>query len=255
VRYDARSIDIGVREAVDLLNHVPGVRTRASCEGAGTERRRHTHATLAYVAFCHPLPLRLQDFLVAHLGVLARVEDDGVYCRWPMRNGTFLGALASVTRDYLRDAAHERCRSLRWPLARLRAQLARRVVRGHASAIGLCLTCAELVGEPSSHTHQPIPLLRLLPDLHDRWFAEFVAEPRNALEATLIETEGWVRLLARTQRGDFGAAFQRRWLRYRAQCLTDLTTREIRHGVEAARRQGLPIDFFHDGTHAVFIWT
>ncbi len=255
MRYDARSIDVGIREAVELLNHIPGVSTRASCEGAGPQQGRHAHATLAYVAFRHPLPLRLQDFLVTHLGVLARIEDDGIYCRWPMRNRAFLGSLESATRHYLSNAAREQCNSLRWPLARLRAQLARQVVRGHAGAIGLCLGCAELISEPCTDPHQAIPLLHLRPDLHDRWFAAFVAQPGNALESTLIETEGWVRLLARTQRGDFGTTFQRRWLRYRAQRLSDLTTREIRHGVETARRQGLPIDFFHDGTHAVFVWT
>ena len=254
MRYDARSIDVGVRDVVRLLNHIPGVATRASCEGAGALPARHAHAALAYVAFRHPLPLRFQDFLVTHLGPLARIEDDGIYYRWPMRNRAFLGSLETAARHYLSTAGREEWCSLRWPLARLRARLARQVARGHAGAIGLCLSCAELVTEPCAHPHQPIPLLRLRPDLYDQWFADFVAQPKNALDAALIAADGWVRLLARTQRGDFGATFQRRWLRYRAQRIADLTTRQIRDGVEAARRQGLPIDFFHDGTHAVFVW-
>ena len=254
VRYDARSIDVGVRDMVTLLNHIPGVTTRASCEGAGPHPARHAHAALAYVAFRHPLPLQLRDFFVTRLGDLARVEDDGIYCRWPRKNQIFIGSLESAARLYLTGAAREPYRSVRWPLARLRARLARQVANGHAGEIRLCLTCANLADDSHPEAHQPITLLSFPPDLHDRWFAEFVAQPGNGLDPALVAIDGWLRLLARTQRGDFGTAFRRRWLRYRAQRIADLTTRHIRHGVEAARAQGVPIDFFHDGTHAVFVW-
>jgi hypothetical protein len=33
-----------------------------------------------------------------------------------------------------------------------------------------------------------------------------------------------------------------------------LTTQQVRKGVDDARRQGTPLDFFHDATHAVFVW-
>ena len=254
MRYAARRIDAGVRDVVTLLNRIPGVITRASCEGAGPQPARHAHAALAYVAFRHPLPLQLRDFFVARLGALARIEDDGIYCRWPSKSLMFLEALESAARLYLTRPAQERCRSARWPLARLRARIARQVARRCASEIALCLTCAELATEPHPVAHQLIALLRLPADLHDGWFAEFVAQPSNRLDPALIATDGWVRLLARTQRGAFGAAFHRRWLRYRAQRIADLTTRQIRHGVEAARGAGVAIDFFHDGSHANFVW-
>jgi hypothetical protein len=254
VRYDARNLDAGVRHVVRLLNHIPGVTTRASCEGMGAQPARHAHAALAYVAFRHPLPLQLRDFMIARLGDLARIEDDGIYCRWPRKNRIFIGSLESATRLYLSGSARTSCRSVRWPLARLRARLARQVAHGHAAEIQLCRACAVLVAEAHPEAHQPIMLLRLPPDLHDRWFAEFVAQPSNRLDPTLVATAGWVRLLARTQRGDFGATYRRRWLRYRAQRIADLTTRQIRLGVDAARRQGIPLDFIFDATHAVFIW-
>jgi hypothetical protein len=253
VPYGASGIDAGVRDVVALLNHIPGVRTRASCEGAGPQPARHAHAALAYVAFRHPIPLQLQDFLVTRLGSLARIEDDGVYCRWPTHNRSFLGSLESTVRTYL-SHAQEACRSVRWPLARLRARVATRVASGHPTELWLCLTCSELVAPPHPESHQPVALLSLPADLHDRWFAEFLAQPKNALDATLIANDGWARLLARTQHGDFGAAFQRRWLRYRAHRIADLTTQHIRNGVETARRHGVPIDFFHDGIHAIFAW-
>lgn len=254
VRYDAPNLDVGVRDVVALLNHIPGVATRASCEGIGAQPARHVHAALAYVAFRHPLPLRLRDFLITRLGELARIEDDGIYCRWPRKNRTFLGCLEAATRLYLSGVANAPCRRVRWPLSRLRARLARLVARGHAGEVQLCLVCGVLVGEAHIETHQPIALLRLPPDLHDRWFAEFVAQADNRLDPALVESAGWVRLLARTQRGDFGGAYHRRWLRFRASRVADLTTRQIRTGVDAARQQGVPVDFFFDGTHAVFIW-
>lgn len=253
VRYNARNLDAGVRDAVTLLNHIPGVITRASCEGMDAQPARHAHAALAYVAFRHPLPLQLRDFLITRLGELARIEDDRIYCRWPRKNRTFIGSLESAARLYLSGSARTSCRIVRWPLARLRARLARLVTHGHAVEVQLCLVCSVLVGEAHPETHQPIVLLRLPPDLHDRWFAEFVAQPSNGLDPVLVATAGWVRLLARTQRGDFGTAYRRRWLRYRAQRVADLTTRQIRSGVDAARQQGIPVDFFFDGTHAVFI--
>jgi hypothetical protein len=254
VRYDARRIDLGVRNVVTLLNHITGVTTRASCEGAGPQPAAHMHAALAYVAFRHPMPLQLQDFLVTRLGSLARIEDDAIYCRWPIRNKMFLGSLESAARMYLSRSDHDSTSSVRWPLARLRARLARLVARGHPGEIRLCLTCRGLVETAHPESHQSIALLRLPADLHDQWFAEFVTHPRNTLDPALVASDGWVRLLSRTQRGDFGTAFQRRWLRYRAQRVADLTTQHVRHGVQAARGQGVPIDFFHDDTHAIFAW-
>jgi hypothetical protein len=254
VRYDAHNLDAGVRDVVTLLNHIPGVATRASCEGMGAQPAQHTHAALAYVAFRHPLPLQLRDFLITRLGELARIEEDGVYSRWPRKNRRFIGSLEAATRLYLSGSAPTSCRSVRWPLSRLRARLARLAARGHAGEIQLCLVCGVLVSEAHTETHQPITLLRLPPDLHDRWFAEFVAQASNRLDPMLVASAGWVRLLARTERGDFGTAYRRRWLRYRALRIADLTTRQIRSGVDAARQQGIPVDFFFDGTHAVFVW-
>jgi hypothetical protein len=254
VRYSARSIDSRIQNVVTVLNRIPGVVTRASCEGAGRHPTRHAHAAVAYVALRHPMPLQLRDFFVTRLGALARVEDDGIYCRWPKNNPMFLDSLEAAARQYLSGVTLERRCRARWPLARLRARLARQAARGHPGEILLCLTCAVLVSEPHPPAHQLVPLLNLPPDLHDRWFAEFLAQPGNTLDPVLVATDGWVRLLARTQRGDFGTIFLRRWLRYRAQRLADLTTHQIRTGIEALRRQGIPIDFFHDGTHAVFVW-
>jgi hypothetical protein len=242
-----------VCNVVTLLNLIPGVRTRASCEGTGRHPARHSHAALAYVVFRYPIPLQLQDFLELRLGALARITNDAVYCRWPAHNRSFLEALEAAARAYL-GSTRAPSRSVRWPLARLRARVAKQVARGHPGELSLCFTCRKLADAPHPESHQPVALLSLPPDLHARWFAEFLAQPKNGLDAKLVANDGWARLLARTHRGDFGVAFQRRWLRYRAQRIADLTTQHVRNGVEAARRRGVPIDFFHDGTHAVLLW-
>lgn len=255
MRYDARNIDSGVRSAVALLNDIPGVTTRASCEGVGTDTARHRHATLAYIALRHPMPLQLQDFLINRLGTLARIEEDGIFCRWPHHNRVFIGSLETAARRYLDGSIRGHSRSIRWPLARLRGRIARLAARGAPVQIGLCLACTALVSDPHPDSHGRIVLLQLAADLQEQWFAEFAGQAEAALDAALVATEGWVRLLARTQRGDFGAAYLRRWLRHRARMVARLTTRQLRHGVEAARRNGLPLDFFHDGTHAVFVWS
>ena len=254
MRLDLRTIDAGVRDAVALLSRIPGVTTRASCEGAGSGSLRHRHAALAYVALRYPMPPRLQDFLVAHLDSIARVECDGIFSRWPGKNRAFLRCLEDAARAYLLRQASQQERTLRWPLSKLRARLARSVSRGEDLQIGLCDVCADLVGEPHDASHGSVPLLHVPADQYVHWFADFSRQPHNALDADLVARDGWRRLVMRTLRGDFGAAFHRRWLRHRARMIAALTTEHLRRGVEAARRQGADIDFFYDRTHAVCAW-
>jgi hypothetical protein len=254
VRLDAPSIDVGVQDVVELFNRIRGVTTRASCEGAGQAPAPHRHGDLAYVRFRHPLPLQLHDFLLAHLDAVARIEDDGIYSRWPVRNREFLDALARAVRAYRRRDAADHRTVLRCPLPRLRARCARAIARGQAMRLSLCLDCADVVLAPHADTHRCLHLLSVPGDQHERWFAEFVVQAGNALDATLVEQDGWSQVLARAMRSDFGAAFLRRWLRYRARMVADLTTRQLYRGAQDARRQYADLDFFFDDAHAVFTW-
>lgn len=250
---DAR-IDTGVREIVDALNRIPGVTTRASCEGWGGDHTPRRHADLAYVIFRYPLPLRLQEFLLARIDSVGRIEADGIYSRWPDRNRAFLDVVRVAAQGYAGQQGAERRTGVRWPLPRLRARLARQLFSGQPVLVQLCVSCGDLVFDEHVPSHRPVPLLRCASNQAALWFAEFVAQPHNALDADLIERDGWMHLIARTQRGEFGAAFQRRWLRYRAHMLADLATRQMRIGAENARRQRPDIDFFYGDTHAVFEW-
>jgi len=254
VRLDLRTIDAGIRDAVTLLSRIPGVTTRASCEGAGSGFLRRRHADLAYVALRYPMPPRLQDFFVEQLDSIARVECDGIYSRWPEKNGAFLRRLERAARAYVLRPAPRPALTLRWPLSKLRARLARLVSREEDLRIGLCRVCADLVDEPHDVSHESVPLLRVPADQQWRWFADFAHQPHNALDPGLVARDGWQGLTMRTLRGDFGAAFHRRWLRHRARMIAALATAHLRSGVQAARRHGTDIDFFYDGTHAVCAW-
>jgi hypothetical protein len=254
VRVDAR-IDPRVQELVEAFNQIPGATTRASCEGAGQGHETHRHADLAYVAFRQPLPLRFQEFLLTSIGSMARVEDDAVYSRWPERNSAFIASALAATRNYLAQPrpAHRVCVS--WLLPKLRARLARQLSAGRNFCLQLCLECHELVFDPHAATHQPLPLLHGGPEQAALWFTAFTQQPRNALDPTLIAADGWMSLIARTQRGEFGPTFQRRWLRYRARMLGDLATRQMRTGAEGARRERPDLDFFYTDTQIIFEWT
>ncbi len=254
MRVDLRTIDRDVHDVVVLLNHIDGVTTRASCQGAGEHAGLHRHAAAAYVLFRHALPLRLQEFLVAHLGAVARIEDTGIYSRWPARNTAFLDQLLTTARTYLDRQRPGYSHHKSWPLSRLRARLARPIARAQEVHVVLCRDCEDFSFEPHPPSHDRLPVLSLPPNQEAVWFAEFVRQPRNALDPSLIAADGWPQLLARTKRGEFGTAFQRRWLRHRAVMIADLTTHQLRAGVATLRRQGADFDFFYDDTHAVVRW-
>lgn len=247
-------IDTGVREVVALLNGIPGVATRASCEGMGCACRHPRHAYWAYVLFRYPMPLRFREYLMEELGELGRVEDDGVYSRWQERNSEFLARLEHAARSYAgRELKYPRT-VIWWRLPKLRACLARPLISGQALRVGLCLVCRDLTFGDHPLAHQQMPLLSCASDRLAAWFAEFASLPPNRLESDLVRTHGWADLITRSEHGDFGPSFHRRWLRFRARKLAELATRQLRLGMEAARRHCPEIDFFYSDTHAALEW-
>jgi hypothetical protein len=254
VRGHPPSIDVGVRDVVELLNRIPGVTTRASCEGVGHDPAAHRHGDLAYVLFRYPLPLRLRDFLLAQLDPVARVENDGIHSRWPVRNREFLDQFLAAVRAYPNEDRSERRTRVRCPLPKLRSRLARAVARGRETRVSVCLECEALVVAPHPEVHQSIPLLYVAADQQERWFTAFVASAENALDAALIEHDGWPQLLVRTMRGDFGVTFRRRWLRYRARMIADLTTHQLYRAARDAHHQRTDLDCFFDDAHVILAW-
>jgi hypothetical protein len=162
--------------------------------------------------------------------------------------------LAEVAHNYLHPANFVGRCCIRVALPKLRARFARPLSDGTGTSAGLCLACEDIVLEPHASSHRPLPLLCLAPDQHTIWFAEFAAQPANQLDSALVAAAGWASLIERSRGGDFGASFQRRWLRYRAAKLARLTTWQLRAGVEKARRTRNDLDFFFTATDAVFGW-
>jgi hypothetical protein len=247
-------LDRGVRAAVELLNTIDGVTTRASCEGHSSAGG-HTHSDLAYVAFAYPLPARLQSYLIAELDMVARVDDDAVYCRWPRQNREFLMRLGDAVRRDKRGEVRRRRQTAACLLSQLRARLAARAVSGQEATASLCLRCAALVVSPHRCAGTALPLLRWPPGLDGAWFDDFVKRPENSLDAGLRSALGTDELELRARRGDFGEQFRRRWLRYRRERAHLQMTEGLRAGIQQARKTGIDVDVIFDRRHARFSWS
>lgn len=244
-------LDPGVRTSVELLNSIDGVTTRASCEGEGSTRV-HRHSTLAYVGFAYPLPPRFQEFLVSELGMIARVDDEAIYCRWPADNRHFLERLAAVTLGYKRRHCAALRESLTAPLSEIQSHLLARSADGSETVISACRTCPAFVVGP----HGCRTALALV-----RWqatsaqiFRDFVDQPDNQLDPVLLATVGAEELEERTRRGDFGASFRGRWLRYHGKRTRSEMIAALRDGVRQQRRAGKDVDVLFDARYARVTW-
>jgi hypothetical protein len=247
------NLDPGVRRVVARLNAIDGVTTRASCEGASNSRG-HNHSDLAYVAFEYPLPLRFEAYLVVALEMIGRVEEDAVYSRWPRSNGDFLDALARAAKDYRRRQRRRHSTIVRCNLSKLRSRLAVRLAAGRDVIAAACLSCRALVVSPHRCDGETRVLLRWPAGSEARWFAEFLAQPGNELDADVVAVLGSSELERRTRAGDFGAAFQRRWARYRTELTKVLLTRSLRAGVAQLRCSGVDLDVSFDEAYARLTW-
>ena len=247
-------LDHGVRAAVELLNTIDGVTTRASCEGQ-SNAAGHTHSDLAYVAFAFPLPARLQSYLIAELDMIARVDDDAVYSRWPQQNREFLTQLGHAIRGYKRREMRRRRQTATYLLSQLRSRLGAKAASGQEVTAILCLRCAALVVSPHHCAGAVLPLLHWPSGLDGEWFDDFLKRPDNRLDAGLRAALGTDELESRARRGDFGSQFRRRWLQYRSERAHLQMTQGLRAGIQQARKTGIDVDVTFDGRHARFTWS
>src|SRR5262249_24282585 len=157
----------------------------------------------------------------------------------------FLKRLLLATRAYAQQPMRRARLTVRWPLSRLRTRLAGGVARRTEASVEVCLECHDLIMDMHPTDHQRIPLFRLSADQEIAWLREFAGQPRNPLDTALIAADGWPALAARARRGDFGTAFQRRWLRYRRQMIAGLATLTRHHAMRDARGQRADVDFYY----------
>jgi hypothetical protein len=252
VRTTPHMLDPGVREPVELLNSIDGVATRASCEGQGTAPL-DPHSVLAYVTFKYPLPPRFQEFLVTELGMLGRVDDDAIYCRWPPENRHFLELLGTAAKRYKQRNRGGRRRPLVASLSELQSHLLAFSAGGNETVITACRMCSRLVIGPHS-CRGGVRILRWAPASTDSIFRDFVELPDNRLDAGLVAAVATDELQRRTDRGDFGAAFRRRWARYQRTRLRQEIIAALRAGVRQLRRAGKDLDVHFDAHHARVTW-
>jgi hypothetical protein len=245
-------LDPGVREPVELLNSIDGVTTRASCEGQGAAPL-HRHSMLAYVSFAYPLPLQLQESLVAELGMIARVDDDAIYCRWPSANRQFLERLRSVVLEYTQRNRSAGRSSLVAPLSELQSRLLSRRAEGKEAVISACRCYPTLVLEPHG-CRTTLALLRWLPPSSAEIFRDFVAVADNRLDPGLVAALGVDELQKRARRGDFGPSFRRRWLHFHGRRTRHEIIVALRNGVQDLRRSGKDLDILFDNRCARVTW-
>jgi len=218
-----RSIDPNARAAVLGLNRVPGVVTSESCQGGS---RASGHSTFAYVRFHHSLPPRFHDYLLARLGEIARIEDAAAYARRPEWNDLFLHALARAASAYRRRYARFLIRARR---------LRRRLDRAGPGGLVLCLDCCAIKGCRNPE-HLRLSLAPIDEAERDHWFREFSEDPDNRLPADLRARETAASLRARTEKGQFGEAYLRRWTAFMERAARAAVEKAVLRAVRSARK-------------------
>ncbi|MGH7803295.1 MAG: hypothetical protein ACREQJ_03030 [Candidatus Binatia bacterium] len=225
-------VDRGLRAAVDLLNRLPGVATRASCQGK-TPAETGSHADLAYVLFDEPIPLTLEDRFLADLGEIAGIEPLGVQCRWPERNAEFCSRLTASTAERERHAATELWERSAIGAADAERAIGERILGERGGDLGWCLDCHRFDEVAVHRSHRCHLLFRAGDERTLAAFAAYLA--RDPPDPRLVEREGARAVLQRLRHGDFGASYREGWRRWAEQTAAGLLRGEIRLAVRALR--------------------
>ncbi|MGH7822555.1 MAG: hypothetical protein ACREQ9_22570, partial [Candidatus Binatia bacterium] len=168
--------DPAIRRALRELNRIPGVRTRASCQGAFASGERSHHADLAYVAFQSPIPITLEEHLLAALGDVAQVAPESIYSRWTERNEELCERLANAARSFGEARRAQRWKEWRVPLRLVLEPIELTIRFDPRGCLDWCLDCVTPSG---ARIHQATcRLVRLLeadPGRRLATFARFLA--------------------------------------------------------------------------------
>ena len=241
-------VDPRLRRAVDLLNRLPGAKTRASCQGR-TPSDPGTHADLAYVLFAEPIPLTLEDRFLEDLGEIGRIEPDGVHCRWPERNEELCARLEDSAHRRTVDLALERWERSKVVVEDIERTLAERILGERSGDVAWCLDCRR-IGDPSRHeTHRCFALFRSGDDRTLAFFAAYLT--RDPPGPHLLEREGARAILERLRRGDFGDSYRERWRRFATDAAARSLRGDVREAVRGFRSASLATDVAFEGPRLV----
>src|SRR5262245_60514589 len=104
--------------------------------------------------------------------------------------------------------------------------------------MSVCQPCRALVFEPHACVAGKLTLLSWPPKTLEQSFGDFVVRDENRLDQTLVAVLGVGELEERARRGDFGAAFRRRWLNYQRTRARREIIDALRNGVQKLRQTG-----------------
>ncbi|MGH7858932.1 MAG: hypothetical protein ACREQY_16525 [Candidatus Binatia bacterium] len=246
--------DPAIRRALRELNRIPGVRTRASCQGRFSPEERSSHADLAYVTFHAPVPIALEEHLLAALGDLAQVAPESIYSRWPERNHELCDRLAEAAQLFRELRRSQSWEEWRVPLTKLLEPIERALRADSPVAVEWCLDCST---DAASKAHDGrcrlVTLLEADPGRRLATFGRFLANDPDPPDPRLREREGDRQVLERVERGDFGRTYRRAWERFTKNAARDMLRGEVRARIQARRVAGDPVDFFFQAGKAVFV--
>lgn len=246
--------DLGIRRALRELNRIPGVKTRSSCQGKSQPDEDSTHADLAYVTFRSPIPLALEEQLIATVGAVARIDPSSVYSRWPERNAELCARLGEAAHTFLEARRSERWRESVLSLSELLEPIEALIDSLSPVTLFWCFDCCLTVTVPGKHG-PPCQLVALLDGDRERrldLFERFLAADAHPPDSTLRNRIGDVAMIERVERGDFGTAYRRAWKAFRAHAARDILPEGIREAVAAERARGGAVDYYFRPGKAIF---
>ena len=250
--------DPGIRRALRDLNRIPGTKTRSSCQGKSSLDEASRHADLAYVTFRSPVPLALEDHLVATIGDVARIDSSSVYSRWPERNLEFCARLTDAGRTFLEMRRGERWEEAVLSFSQLLEPIEALLDSAAPVALSWCLDCRlpSTARSDAPGKHAPdcrlVALLKGSPERRLDLFERFLAADERPPDPTLRKRLGDATMLERVEHGDFGNTYRRAWATFRSRTARDLLQEEIRSAVAAERARGVPLDYYFRPGKVIF---
>jgi hypothetical protein len=188
------------------------------------------------------------------LAAIARIDDNGIFCRWPNENRKFLQLLTTASAQYRETDSAAPLGSVSFRLSDLRSALMGPNADGDGIAVRICPSCVALAVGPHDCDNVKLELRRWPVDIPEMWFLDFLAEAGNQLDPALRVALAAAELEERTRRGAFGIPYRRRWLRYRDARVRQRLIAALGDAVRTLRQSGSDFDVTFDVGSARVTW-
>ena len=195
------------------------------------------------------MPLTLEDKLLDALGDVARVEPDGIHCRWGERNAEFCHRLEAAAEARRRELGNERWRTTIAPLADAEQTIADVILGVRNDDLAWCLDCHALTPSGGHAGHDTPLLLRAGESQTLAAFRDYLAT--DPLDRRLLEREGEPAVLERLRHGDFGDAYRESWQSHARRRATLVLRTDVRSTVRTLRSAKRSTDMHFTATNVV----